>query len=152
MRIIVLDVDSMKMGRGSQIPEPGENAWEIGEGVKLYENKNTGKTSLIIPFVLDGYEASHFCPIMTQFGQMQLNMLLKITGLVEYFQKKFPDEFDPLDTKFEKALQAKLPGKKVRATHTLREYRGEQKVNFTEFMPVKTVSQQPQEDQEYDGF
>ena len=131
-----------------QLPTPGTYVWQLQEGVELYENENTGKKSLRVPMKVDrpiegdaeavGIEASHFLPIMTPYGEKQLNILLSITGLLQEAAEKFSQEDVSVeDDRLQGWLKLNLPGKFLQATHTIGEnQKGRKTINFSNFRKV----------------
>lgn len=116
-----LDTGQDKAELGFQTPEAGTYTFEVTEGIELWTNENSGKTSLKIPTkiveTVDGDEDSvgmtvvHFAPIQTKFGEKQVASILTITGLAPAFEERFPDDTAFTDQRFVDALKLKLPGK-----------------------------------------
>ena len=110
-----------KFELGYQVPEPGEYLFQVHEGIDLFVNENSGKTSLKIPTKIvepiDGDEGSvgmavtHFVPIETTYGEKQICSLLTITGMAPYFEEKFSDDTKFTDQKFVDTIKLKLPDK-----------------------------------------
>jgi hypothetical protein len=116
-----IDTGQDKFELGFEIPEPGEYLFQISEGIYLFINENSGKTSLKIPTKIvepiNGDEGSvgmavtHFVPIETTYGEKQICSLLTITGLAQYFEEKFPSDTEFTDQKFIDTIKLKLPDK-----------------------------------------
>jgi hypothetical protein len=116
-----IDTGKNEFELGYQVPEPGEYLFQVDEGIDLFINENTGKTSLKIPTKIveqiDGDEGSvgrkviHFAPIETSEGEKQICSLLTITGLAPYFEEKFPGDTEFTDQKFIDTMKLKLPEK-----------------------------------------
>ena len=116
-----ISTDQEKMELGYQLPEAGKYLFQVAEGIDLFTNENSGKTSLKVPTkileVIDGDESSvditvtHFLPIETNYGEKQLCSLLTITGLAPAFEKRFADGTSFLEAKFVDSIKLKLPGK-----------------------------------------
>lgn len=126
---------------GFQTPEPGTYTFEVSEGIELFTNENSGKTSLKVPTkiveAIEGDEDSvdmtvmHFVPIETRWGEKQLASLLTITDLAEAFEKRFPGDVSYLDQTFLDAVKLKLPGKLFRGVIEIRENnKGQKNANF----------------------
>jgi len=113
-----------------QSPQPGISVCQLSEGIKLFTNQTTSKTSLQIPMeiveVIDGpkenmgLRLTHFIPIETEFGERQLNNLLTMTGLIQQFSERFSGDIEPTDEKFITTLSMKLPGKLLKVKHDTR--------------------------------
>ena len=113
-----------------QSPQPGISVCQLSEGIKLFTNETSGKTSLQIPMeiieVVDGprenmgLRLTHFIPIETEFGERQLNNLLTMTGLIQQFADRFSGDIEPTDEKFITTLSMKLPGKLLKVKHDTR--------------------------------
>ena len=127
-----------------EVPEPGTSILEIQEGIRKNFNENSGKTTFLIPFLIDrvvegpdsneGLKLSHFVPIETPFGERQLTAILDFTDLIEPFAKKFGGDVDSTDDRFLDALKLKLVGKKLMAVHTLRaDKNGRERPNIAKF-------------------
>lgn len=135
---------------GFKNPPAGTYIWMVDEGIKLYTNENSGKTSLLIPMIVDqvvdgdelalqqgSNKATHFVPIESGFGEKQLGELMTITGVIDDAMKAFPDDFDPKSERAETFLNLKMQGKFLKATHTIRkDGSGTERVNFTKFEAV----------------
>lgn len=137
--ILTDEVSVLDMGF-EQVPA-GKYNWEIDEGVQLFYNENSGKTSLKIPVIVEsviegagteGGKAVIFVPIETEYGEKQLSGLLTMTGLVHKFMEKFSGGFDPLnDENALNALKLKLPGNIITGTHEIKnDNKGNPQVNF----------------------
>ena len=76
-----------------EVPAPGTSVLEIQEGIRKNYNENSGKTTLLLPFMIDrvvegpdgneGLKLNHFVPIETAFGEKQLAGILTITELID---------------------------------------------------------------------
>ena len=118
---IATDEDRMELGY--QVPEAGKYLFQVSEGIDLFTNENSGKTSLKVPTkileAIDGAEGSvdltvtHFIPIETNYGEKQVCSLLTITDLAPAFEKRFADGTPFMDAKFIDSIKLKLPGKGV---------------------------------------
>jgi hypothetical protein len=116
-----IDTGKDKFELGFEIPEPGKYLFKVDEGIDLFMNENSGKTSLKIPAIIEecinGDEASigmkviHFVPIETKFGEKQICNLLSIVGLASYFEDKFDNDTKFTDQKFIDVIKLKLPDK-----------------------------------------
>ena len=127
-----------------EVPEPGTSILEIQEGIRKNFNENSGKTTFLIPFLIDrvvegpdsnkGLKLPHFVPIETPFGEKQLAAILTYTDLIDPFAKKFGVDVDCTDDRFLDALKLKLVGKKLMAVHTLRaDKNGRERPNIAKF-------------------
>ena len=136
-----LDTGEDKMELGFQIPEPGKYLFEVSEGIELFTNENSGKTSLKVPTkileAIDGDAGSvdltvtHFIPIKTTYGEKMVCSLLTITNLAPAFEKKFPDDISYLDDKFIDSIKLKLPGKLfVGEIEVFENSKGQKNANF----------------------
>ena len=113
-----------------ETPEPGESILMIDDGVRKYYNENSGKTSLIVPFTIDrvisgpesnvGLKITLFVSLEKTYGEKQLENLLTIVGIIDWFFKKYGEEVDINDDRFINELSLKLPGKFIRAEHAKR--------------------------------
>jgi hypothetical protein len=137
-----------------EVPEPGTSILEIQEGIRKNFNENSGKTTLLLPFMIDrvvegpdgneGLKLSHFVPIETAFGEKQLAGILTITDLIDQFAKKFNGEVDCTDDRFLDALKLKLVGKRLTAVHTLRaDKNGRERPNIVKFERATNSKPQP---------
>jgi hypothetical protein len=137
-----------------EVPAPGTSVLEIQEGIRKNYNENSGKTTLLLPFMIDrvvegpdgneGLKLNHFVPIETAFGEKQLAGILTITELIEPFSKKFGADVDCTDDRFLNALKLKLVGKKLVATHTLRaDNNGKERSNIVKFERATNSKRQP---------
>ena len=116
-----IDTGKDKFELGFEIPEPGKYLFKIDEGIDLFMNENSGKTSLKIPAkieeCIDGDEGSvgmkviHFVPIESRYGEKQICHLLSIVGLASYFEDKFDNDTKFTDQKFIDVIKLKLPDK-----------------------------------------
>ena len=124
-----------------QSPQPGISVCQLSEGIKLFTNETSGKTSLQVPMeiieVVDGprenmgLRLTHFIPIETEFGERQLNNLLTMTGLIQQFSERFSGDIEPTDEKFITTLSMKLPGKLLKVKHdTRKDQQGNQRTNI----------------------
>jgi len=131
---------------GFELVAPGKYNWEIDEGIQLFHNENSGKTSLKIPVFVEsviegagteGGKAVIFVPIETEWGEKQLAALLTMTGLIKKFMEKFGEGFDPLnDENSMNALKLKLPGHIIMGTHEIKaDKKGNDQVNFKKLEP-----------------
>jgi hypothetical protein len=131
-----------------ETPEKGVSICEIEEGIQLYTNQNSGKTSLRIPMVIDsveegpedndGLKLSHFCPIETAWGEKQIAGILTIVGLMGAFAKKFGTQVDPTSDQFINSLKLKLPGTFIRVHHDVRtDNNGKQRATVVRFEKLK---------------
>jgi hypothetical protein len=136
-----LDTVENKMELGYQVPEPGKYLFQVSEGIELFTNENSGKTSLKVPTkiveAINGDEGSvdltviHFCPIETNYGEKQVCSLLTITGLTPAFEKRFADGTSFKDNKFVDSIKLKLPGKLFVGEIEVRENnKGQKNANF----------------------
>ena len=137
----VLDLDFENPGKGVSI-------CQIEEGVQLYTNENSGKTSLRIPMVIDtveegpesnaGLKLSHFCPIETAFGEKQMAGIIAIVGLMGACVEKFGTQVDSTSDKFINFLKLKLPGKFIRVHHDVRtDNKGKERATVVRFEKLK---------------
>jgi hypothetical protein len=116
-----IDTGQDKFELGFEIPEPGKYLFQISEGIDLFINENSGKTSLKIPTKIVepingdagsvGMTVTHFAPIETTYGEKQICSLLTITGLAPYFEGKFSDDTKFTYQKFIDTIKLKLPDK-----------------------------------------
>ncbi len=131
------------------IVSEGTYIWEIDEGIKLFTNEESGKTSQQIPMLVDqaiegneeeaGKKATLFIPIETKWGQDQLCVLLSITGLMPSFIEKFGEDIDVMDTKFQAMLALKLQGKYIKAIHEIqKDNKGIDRMRFIKIAEVKS--------------
>lgn len=131
-----------------EVPEKGVSICQIEEGIQLYTNENSGKTSLRIPMVIDGVEAgpegnvglklSYFCPIETAWGEKQMAGILTIVGLMGSCVEKFGPQVDATSEAFINWLKLKLPGKFIRVHHDVRtDNKGKQRATVTRFEKLK---------------
>jgi len=119
----VLDLDF-------ETPEAGVSICQIEEGIQLYVNENSGKTSLRIPMVIDaveegpegnvGLKFSHFIPIETEWGEKQVAGILSITGLMGICNEKFGRKADCMSEQFINFIKLKLPDKFIKVHHDVR--------------------------------
>lgn len=113
-----------------ETPEPGVSILQVGEGIRIFYNENSGKTSLIIPLVIVkviegpennyGLKLTYFVPIETDWGEKQIVHILTITDLIDEFSAKFNGEVDINDDRFINTLKLKLVGKLIQAEHVKR--------------------------------
>ncbi len=116
-----IDTGKNEFELGYQVPEPGKYLFQVDEGIDLFVNENSGKTSLKIPTKIvepiNGDEGSvgmtvtHFAPVETTYGEKQVCSLLTITGLAPYFEDKFPNDTKFTEQKFVDTIKLKLPDK-----------------------------------------
>jgi len=129
-------------------PQKGVSICQIEEGIQLYTNENSGKTSLRIPMVIDtveegpdsnvGLKLSHFCPIETAWGEKQLAGILTIVGLVGAFIEKFGTQVDSTSEPFINSVKLKLPGKFLRVHHDVRtDNKGKERATVVRFEKLK---------------
>ena len=128
MKLENVSVESMDLS--FEIATPGVSICQFEEGIQKMTNEKSGKTTLRLPLqiiqVVEGEEGnigrsfSLFIPIETSFGEKQLQAILSMTGLLDGFRTKFPDEIDLLEEEFINTLAVKLLGKRIRVTHDLR--------------------------------
>lgn len=139
---------------GFAVVPSGVYDWEIDEGIELFTNEESGKTSLKIPLLLhtviegdgeEGSQAVHFVPIESEFGERQLAAIITLVGLLEYFGKKYKGDVDPInDEIFLEDLALKLPGKIIRAKHEVRKNnKGREVMNFLKFMKATKGKKKP---------
>ena len=130
-----------------EVPEAGVSILQFEEGIQKRTNEKTGKTTLQLPFVIDGVvegpaenkgkKMSHFVPIETDFGEKQLAGILTITGLIGQLAQKFGATADVTDDAFINAVKLKLPGKMIKAQHEVRkDNAGKDRVNIVRFEVV----------------
>jgi len=129
-------------------PEKGISICQIEEGIALYTNESSGKTSLRIPMLIDRAEAgpesniglklSHFCPIETAWGEKQLAGILSITGLMGACVEKFGTQVDSMSEPLINFLKLKLPGKFLRVHHDVRvDNKGKERATVVRFEKLK---------------
>ena len=158
MSIQLQDTGQEALDLDFENPEKGVSICKIEEGIQLFTNPNSGKTSLRIPMIIDtveegpegnvGLKLSHFCPIESAWGEKQLAGILTIVGLVTAFGKKFGSQVDPTSDQFVNALKLKLPDTFIRVHHDLRtDNNGKQRVTVMRFEKVnkKTEAVRPVE-------
>jgi hypothetical protein len=131
-----------------QTPQPGVSILQFEEGIQLRFNENSGKTTLQFPCTIDtvlegpddnaGLKLSHFCPVETPFGEKQLAGVLTMTGLIAAVSEKFGSDVDATSEQLVNYLKLKLPGKFIKAQHTVRkDNQGRERANITRFEAVK---------------
>jgi len=129
-------------------PVKGVSICQIEEGIQLYTNENSGKTSLRIPMEIDsveegpesnvGLKLSHFCPIETAWGEKQMAGILTIVGLMGACVEKFGTQVDSTSEPFINFLKLKLPGKFVRVHHDVRtDNKGKERATIVRFEKLK---------------
>jgi hypothetical protein len=129
-------------------PEKGVSICQIEEGIQLYTNENSGKTSLRIPMVIDsvetgpegnvGLKLSHFCPIETAWGEKQMAGILTIIGLMGACVEKFGTQVDSTSEQFINFLKLKLPGKFIRVHHDVKpDNKGKERATVVRFERLK---------------
>jgi hypothetical protein len=134
-----------------EVPQPGASILQFEEGVALYTNENSGKTSLRLPLMIDrviegpesnvGLKLTHFVPIESDFGAKQIVAILDITGLTSAFASKLGTEFEATSERFINALKLKLPGKFIKAQHSVRkDNNGKDRTNINGFEKVNKVN------------
>nr|BDD44336.1 hypothetical protein 12 [Desulfobacterales bacterium] len=144
-----INTNESRADLGFQIPEPGVYIFEASEGIDLFTNENSGKTSLKVPTKIvesvDGGDGSvgmtvtHFVPIESKWGEKQLASLLTITDLAPAFEKRFPDDTSFLDKTFIDSVKLKLPGKLFRGEIEIRQNnKGQKNANFKSWEKLST--------------
>lgn len=129
-------------------PKKGVSICLIEEGIQLYTNASSGKTSLIIPLVIDsveegpegnvGLQFSYFCPIETTWGEKQMAGILTIVDLMGACVEKFGPQVDSTSEAFINFLKLKLPGKFIRAHHDVRtDNKGKERAKVVRFEKLK---------------
>jgi hypothetical protein len=129
-------------------PKKGISVCQIEEGVSLFTNENSGKTSLRIPMIIDsteegpeencGLKMSHFCPIETAWGEKQMAGILTIVGLMDACVKKFGTQVDSTSEQFINFLKLKLPGKFLKVHHDVRtDNKGKERATVLRFEKLK---------------
>ena len=132
---------------GFPTPEPGTYVLEVDEGVSLFTNDNTGKTSLKIPFKIVeaiegddgsvGMQVGHFVPIETEFGERQLAGILTLTGLIDRLANKFGQEVEVTNESFINVLKLRMPGKFIKGYHELRkDMNGKDRASIVKFEKI----------------
>jgi hypothetical protein len=136
-----ITTDENRMELGYQVPEAGKYLFQVSEGIDLFTNENSGKTSLKVPTkILEAIEGDagsvdltviHFIPIETAYGEKQVCSLLTITDLAPAFEKRFADGTSFMDVKFIDSVKLKLPGKLFVGEIEVRENsKGQKNANF----------------------
>jgi hypothetical protein len=149
-----LDTGEDRMDLGYQAPEPGKYLFQVSEGIDLFTNENTGKTTLKVPTkileAIDGDEGSvdltvtHFIPIETKYGEKQVSTLLTITGLAPAFEKRFADGTSFMEAKFIDSIKLKLPDKLFVGEIQVRENnKGQKNANFKSWERHEKKKSQP---------
>ena len=118
---------------GFKPPIAGRYRWEILDGAALKTNPNSGKQSYHLPMQIDeaidgdeaakGGKGTHFIPIESPYGEIQMNTFINITGALKQIIKKYGNEVDFLDEKVAHFVCERFIGKFVEATHILEEYK-----------------------------
>jgi hypothetical protein len=144
MSITLEDIGKDTLDLDFETPGAGVSICQIEEGIQLYTNENSGKTSLRIPMVIDtveegpegnvGLKLSHFCPIETGWGEKQMAGILSIVGLMGLCVDKFGTEVDSTNESFINFLKLKLPDKFVRVHHDVRvDNKGKERATIVRF-------------------
>jgi len=118
---------------GYKNPEDGWHNLLIGEGIERYTRDNNSSVSVRIPWQTideDGELAfSTFETCILPSGDVfeswekKIGCILKVTGLLDSFNEKLPDDCLVSDQQFVDALAMKLPGKKVLARTEVSTYK-----------------------------
>jgi hypothetical protein len=140
------------MDLGFQVVPAGTYIWRIAEGIDLLSKEDSEAQSLKIPLIVDqgidgdetavGQNAALFINLITKegrpnpFGEKQINTLLTITGLVQKFEDRFPENIEPTDSEFVDAFRLKLTDKRVKLTHDIRKGDKGELMNFRKMEEV----------------
>jgi|LGVF01.1.fsa_nt_gb hypothetical protein len=130
---------------GFTTPPEGTYIWMVKEGIDFIV-KDDGSSTIMIPIsivdVIDGSaqvgeSSCIFAGTDNKYGERVLLAIMDCTETLNKIIKKLGADIDPASEEFLQTLQITLVDKIFKATHELKDFKGKEVVNFTNFKSTR---------------